>query len=56
MSNSRNEMLLTENENRYVMFPIVDEDIWKIQKTNGLLLTRRRNRFIKRYQTLGHTQ
>ena len=32
MSNSRNEMLLTENENRYVMFPIVDEDIWKIYK------------------------
>ena len=32
MSNSRNEMLLTENENRYVMFPIVDEDIWKMYK------------------------
>ena len=25
-------MLLTENENRYVMFPIVDEDIWKMYK------------------------
>ena len=32
MSTSRNEMLLTENENRYVMFPIVDEDIWKMYK------------------------
>lgn len=32
MSNSRTEMLLTENENRYVMFPIVDEDIWKMYK------------------------
>ena len=32
MSNYRNEMLLTENENRYVMFPIVDEDIWKMYK------------------------
>jgi len=25
-------MLLTENENRYVMFPIVDDDIWKMYK------------------------
>ena len=25
-------MLLTENENRYVMFPIVDADIWKMYK------------------------
>ena len=32
MSNSRTEMLLTENENRYVMFPIVDEDIWMMYK------------------------
>ena len=32
MSNSRREMLLTENENRYVMFPIVDADIWKMYK------------------------
>ena len=32
MSNSRTEMLLTENENRYVMFPIVDGDIWKMYK------------------------
>jgi len=32
MSNSRKEMLLTENENRYVMFPIVDDDIWKMYK------------------------
>ena len=32
MSNSRKEMLLTENENRYVMFPIVDADIWKMYK------------------------
>jgi ribonucleotide reductase beta subunit family protein with ferritin-like domain len=31
MSN-RKEMLLTENENRYVMFPIVDADIWKMYK------------------------
>jgi len=26
------EPLLTENENRYVMFPIVDQDIWKMYK------------------------
>lgn len=26
------EPLLTENENRYVMFPIVDKDIWKMYK------------------------
>ena len=32
MSNSRNEPLLTENEKRYVMFPIVDGDIWKMYK------------------------
>jgi ribonucleoside-diphosphate reductase subunit M2 len=32
MSNNRKEMLLTENENRYVMFPIVDADIWKMYK------------------------
>ena len=32
MSNSRKEPLLTENENRYVMFPIVDADIWKMYK------------------------
>ena len=32
MSTSKKEMLLTENENRYVMFPIVDADIWKMYK------------------------
>ena len=32
MSNSRKEFLLTENENRYVMFPIIDNDIWKMYK------------------------
>ncbi len=32
MSKSQKEFLLTENENRYVMFPIVDEDIWKMYK------------------------
>jgi len=32
MSKSQKEMLLTENENRYVMFPIVDDDIWKMYK------------------------
>ena len=32
MSKSQKEPLLTENENRYVMFPIVDEDIWKMYK------------------------
>ena len=30
MSRSQKEPLLTENDNRYVMFPIVDADIWKI--------------------------
>ena len=32
MSKSQKEFLLTENENRYVMFPIIDEDIWKMYK------------------------
>ena len=32
MSKSNKEFLLTENENRYVMFPIVDQDIWKMYK------------------------
>ena len=32
MSRSQKEPLLTENENRYVMFPIVDADIWKMYK------------------------
>ena len=32
MSKSHKEFLLTENENRYVMFPIVDQDIWKMYK------------------------
>ena len=32
MSKSSKEFLLTENENRYVMFPIVDNDIWKMYK------------------------
>ena len=32
MSKSMKEPLLTENENRYVMFPIVDQDIWKMYK------------------------
>ena len=26
------EPLLTPSDNRYVMFPIVDEDIWKMYK------------------------
>ena len=32
MSKNTKEPLLTENENRYVMFPIVDHDIWKMYK------------------------
>ena len=32
MSKSSKEFLLTENENRYVMFPIVDQDILKMYK------------------------
>ena len=32
MSKSQKEPLLTENDNRYVMFPIVDADIWKMYK------------------------
>ena len=32
MSKSQKEFLLTENENRYVMFPTIDEDIWKMYK------------------------
>ena len=33
MSKTQNDPLLTENENRYVMFPIADADIWKSYKT-----------------------
>jgi len=32
MSKTTNEPLLTENENRYVMFPIEDQDIWTMYK------------------------
>jgi len=32
MSKSGKEFLLTENPNRYVMFPIQDDDIWKLYK------------------------
>jgi ribonucleotide reductase beta subunit family protein with ferritin-like domain len=32
MSKSMKNPLLTENKNRYVMFPIVDADIWKMYK------------------------
>jgi ribonucleotide reductase beta subunit family protein with ferritin-like domain len=32
MSKSNNEPLLTPNDNRYVMFPIVDQDIWQMYK------------------------
>ena len=32
MSRSQKEPLLTKNDNRYVMFPIVDADIWKMYK------------------------
>ena len=32
MSQEHNEPLLTENDNRYVMFPIKDNDIWSMYK------------------------
>ena len=32
MSKTQNEPLLTEDENRYVMFPIQDQDIWSMYK------------------------
>jgi ribonucleoside-diphosphate reductase subunit M2 len=32
MSKNQNELLLHENENRYVMFPLQDERIWKMYK------------------------
>lgn len=32
MSKSENEPLLTENSDRYVMFPIQDDEIWKLYK------------------------
>ena len=38
MSRTNNEPLLTEDDNRYVMFPIKDNDIWKMYKTNRLIL------------------
>ena len=32
MSQSQKELLLTENPNRFVMFPLSDQDIWKMYK------------------------
>ena len=32
MNKKVNEPLLTENPNRYVMFPVADDDIWKMYK------------------------
>ena len=32
MSNQENSILLKEDDNRYVMFPIADQDIWKMYK------------------------
>jgi len=32
MSQSQKEVLLTENTNRFVMFPLSDQDIWKMYK------------------------
>ena len=32
MSQSQKEVLLTENPNRFVMFPLSDQDIWKMYK------------------------
>ena len=32
MSNKTEEPLLTEDDNRYVMFPIKDQEIWKMYK------------------------
>ena len=31
-NNEPNEQLLMENENRYTMFPIVDQNIWEMYK------------------------
>ena len=39
MSKNTKEPLLTENENRYVMFPIVDHDIWKMYKKQDSLMS-----------------
>ena len=32
MSKIQNELLLQEDDNRYVMFPIQDQDIWQMYK------------------------
>ena len=32
MNKTNNEPLLVEDDNRYVMFPIKDQDIWKMYK------------------------
>ena len=32
MSKTQNELLLQEDDNRYVMFPIQDQDIWQMYK------------------------
>jgi len=43
---SKQNFLLQEDDSRYVMFPLQDQDIWKnVQKTSRLFLEGRRNRF-----------
>ena len=32
MSKVQKELLLSENPNRYVMFPLTDNDVWKMYK------------------------
>ena len=32
MSNNNSDLLLKNNPNRYVMFPIADDEIWKSYK------------------------
>ena len=50
MTSQNNELLLKEDDNRYVMFPIVDKDIWKMYKKQvDCFLEGRRNRLIKRF-------
>ena len=36
MTTQENDVLLKEDDNRFVMFPIVDKDVWQMYKTGGL--------------------
>ena len=42
MSKTNSEPLLTEDVNRYVMFPIKDQDIWEMYKNKWIVFGERK--------------